>query len=229
MTHLDLDAIATRAAGLYEYATGLDKAWQDEADQLTGTDVPALIAELRTARAVEQRLREQHDRDTAEISRLRDELATARDCFKAWLRRADEANNRLMEEVQRYADGQERPVLWSVYNAMHLRAATAEARIWELERPAVEKQRGEIQLSYRQLAAQAREDGDYESEAVVLQRLADREEQWKREDAAVSDAPSGPASMAVSAPQPTHGPHGAPDADEATHGHTDGTDEGAAR
>jgi hypothetical protein len=31
-----------------------------------------------------------------------------------------------MEEVQRYAAGTERPVLWSVYNAMHLRAAAAE-------------------------------------------------------------------------------------------------------
>lgn len=49
-TALGLDAIAGRAAGLYEYATGLDKAWQDEADQLTGTDVPALIEALRQAR-----------------------------------------------------------------------------------------------------------------------------------------------------------------------------------
>lgn len=49
-TELELDEIAGRAAGLYEYATGLDAAWQDEADQLAGTDVPALIADLRRAR-----------------------------------------------------------------------------------------------------------------------------------------------------------------------------------
>lgn len=36
-----------------------------------------------------------------------------------------------MEEVQRYAAGKERPVLWSVYNEMHLRAANAES---DLER-----------------------------------------------------------------------------------------------
>jgi hypothetical protein len=48
---LDLDEIAARAAGLYEYATGLDDAWQAEADQLAGTDVPALVAEVRRLRA----------------------------------------------------------------------------------------------------------------------------------------------------------------------------------
>ncbi|WP_406156917.1 hypothetical protein [Streptomyces canus] len=50
-TPLDLDEIAARAAGLYEYATGLDKAWQDEADQLAGTDVPALLAYVRSLHA----------------------------------------------------------------------------------------------------------------------------------------------------------------------------------
>lgn len=48
---LDLDEIAARAAGLYEYATGLDDAWQAEADRLSGTDVPALLAEARRLRA----------------------------------------------------------------------------------------------------------------------------------------------------------------------------------
>lgn len=50
LTDHQLDEIAGRAAGLYEYATGLDDAWQDEADQLAGTDVPALLADLRRAR-----------------------------------------------------------------------------------------------------------------------------------------------------------------------------------
>jgi uncharacterized protein with von Willebrand factor type A (vWA) domain len=47
LTDEQLDEIAARAAGLYEYATGLDAAWQDEADQLAGKDVPALLAEIR--------------------------------------------------------------------------------------------------------------------------------------------------------------------------------------
>lgn len=51
LTDTQLYEIAGRAAGLYEYATGLDDAWQDEADQLTGTDVPALLAEVRRLRA----------------------------------------------------------------------------------------------------------------------------------------------------------------------------------
>ncbi|WP_432180546.1 hypothetical protein [Streptomyces sp. NBC_00063] len=37
-----------------------------------------------------------------------------------------------MDEVQRYANGKERPVLWSVYNEMHKRAATAEGELKQL-------------------------------------------------------------------------------------------------
>ncbi|MGA5208990.1 hypothetical protein ACPCSB_04690 [Streptomyces pseudogriseolus] len=51
---LELDHTAcqtARAAGLYEYATGLDAAWQDEADQLAGKDVPALLTEIRRLQA----------------------------------------------------------------------------------------------------------------------------------------------------------------------------------
>lgn len=61
-------------------------------------------------------------------------LGQAREQYMAGLRRADEMNNALMEEVQRYADGTERPVLWSVYNEMHKRALTAEARAAAMER-----------------------------------------------------------------------------------------------
>ena len=35
-----------------------------------------------------------------------------------------------------------------------------------------------------ELAAQAREDRDYEGQATVELQLRDREEQWKREDTA---------------------------------------------
>lgn len=50
LTDHQLDEIATRAASLYEYATLDDAPFQADADQLTGTDVPALIADLRRAR-----------------------------------------------------------------------------------------------------------------------------------------------------------------------------------
>lgn len=57
------------------------------------------------------------------------EIEQLREKHKASLRRADKVNNELMEEVQRYAIGAERPVLWSVYNRMHSRAAHAEAAL----------------------------------------------------------------------------------------------------
>jgi len=57
------------------------------------------------------------------------------------------------------------------------------ARVAELERPAVEAKRNEIRQSHLELAAQAREDRDYEGQASVELQLRDREEQWKREDA----------------------------------------------
>lgn len=55
-------------------------------------------------------------------------------------------------------------------------------QITELERPAVERHRREVRESYRWLAAHAREDGDFEGEAVVVQQLAEREQLWRRED-----------------------------------------------
>lgn len=91
----------------------------------------ALVAEVRRLRAEAQRLGEL-------AARRESELISLREKHKAGLRRADQVNNELMEEVQRYAAGTERPVLWSVYNRMHLRAANAKARVAELECPAAE-------------------------------------------------------------------------------------------
>ena len=51
LTDQQYDEIDARAAHLYEYATGLDDEAQAEADQLTGTDVPALLADNRRLRA----------------------------------------------------------------------------------------------------------------------------------------------------------------------------------
>jgi hypothetical protein len=48
---LDLDEIAARAAALYEYATVTSEEGQDALNELTDTDVPALLAALQDARA----------------------------------------------------------------------------------------------------------------------------------------------------------------------------------
>jgi hypothetical protein len=50
LTSLDLDEIETRAAALYEYATVTDDEGQAAQNQLTDTDVPALVAEVRRLR-----------------------------------------------------------------------------------------------------------------------------------------------------------------------------------
>jgi hypothetical protein len=50
VTEQQLDEIETRAASLYEYATLTDVPLQADADQLTGEDVPALLAEVRRLR-----------------------------------------------------------------------------------------------------------------------------------------------------------------------------------
>jgi hypothetical protein len=68
-------------------------------------------------------------------------------------------------------------------------------RIAELERPAVERHRVGVRDSYRQLAAQARTDGDYEGEAVVLQQLAEREAVWAREDELAREFAADPLAM----------------------------------
>lgn len=52
LTDLDLDLIATRAAHLYETAGYAQLP--DDAEILTGTEVPALIAEVRASRRLQQ-------------------------------------------------------------------------------------------------------------------------------------------------------------------------------
>lgn len=65
----------------------------------------------------------------------------------------------------------------------HLRA-----RVTELERAAIEAERAEIRQSFMELSAQAREDRDFEGAFNVDCNLREREEQWKREDAAKGGA-----------------------------------------
>jgi hypothetical protein len=79
-----------------------------------------------------------HREDGAALAEMRATIERLRARHKASLQHADKVNNELMEEVQRYADGTERPVLWSVYNDMHKRAATAEAERDRLRRMADE-------------------------------------------------------------------------------------------
>jgi hypothetical protein len=88
-------------------------------------------------------------------ARLHDPAAATeplREQHRASLRRADEINNSLMEEVQRYAVGTERPVLWSVYNRMHRRALDAETKAKKLaSAPDLES----VRVLVRRLAAHA--------------------------------------------------------------------------
>ncbi|MFE0651373.1 hypothetical protein ACFVZH_22570 [Streptomyces sp. NPDC059534] len=68
--------------------------------------------------------------DTAQrVAELEAEIARLHDKHTASLRHADQVNNELMEEVGRYVEAGERPVLWSVYNEMHGRALAAEAKL----------------------------------------------------------------------------------------------------
>lgn len=97
----------------------LPLTWEGRAQHAIGLYTQTAIEledtrrELRTNKDTVERLRERH---------------------KGNLRRADQINNDLMAEVQRYAEGTERPVLWSVYNKMHGRAATAEATLSRVQR-----------------------------------------------------------------------------------------------
>ena len=84
---------------------------------------------------VHKALAEERDvavRVEAENTRLRAELESARERWKAGLQRADKSVREMNAEMQRYATGEETPVMWSVYNQMHLRAANAEADIHQV-------------------------------------------------------------------------------------------------
>lgn len=140
LTDSKLDEIAGRAASLHEYATLDDAPFQADADQLTGEDVPTLLAEIRRLRA-----------HGAELQVGLNDLA-------------------------------------ALVSQWHSRAEKAEARVRELERPAIEAKRNEIRDSFTELAAAARETGDHEGAFEVECRLRDREEQWKREDSAATPA-----------------------------------------
>jgi len=81
LTEQQLDEIAARAAALYEYATVTDQEGQDALDELTDTDVPALLAEVRRLRDELAEEKAAHD------PRLRGLLVKAdkeRDLYVQW-------------------------------------------------------------------------------------------------------------------------------------------------
>ena len=77
------------------------------------------------------------------------------------------------------------------------------SRIAELERPAVERHRREVRESYRWLAGHAREDRDFEGEAVVLQQLREREAVWAREDELAKEFATDPLAVKPWVPGPS--------------------------
>lgn len=74
--------------------------------------------------------------------------------------------------------------------ALRAENATLKRRVYGLERPAVEAKRNEIRDSFAELAAAAQETRDYEGAFNIECDLREREEQWKREDAASSSGPA---------------------------------------
>lgn len=124
---------------------------QDKADAAfvaaARSAVPELLAEVERLRAERDAFCDRVDTLTevakgnkrhvaelfAQLQTTQRERDEARERYTAGLRRADEQVREMNAELKRYADGDEQPVLWSVYNAMHKRAVTAEARVAELE------------------------------------------------------------------------------------------------
>ena len=113
-TGQQLDEIETRAAHLHEYALLDDEPMQADADQLTGKDVPALVAALRDSRAEIDKLIRWHGEDEtamkrmrATITRLRTEnaqLRAARDVIASMHRDLDARH----DAVAAFLDEQER-------------------------------------------------------------------------------------------------------------------------
>jgi hypothetical protein len=128
---------------------------RDLASRIAKTGIP-LTADLVTPNAEVERLRR-------ELDGLREHLAFLERSTLPDLRRT----------IQRHEDGKKR---WRD------RAETAEARVRELERPAVEAKRNEIRSSYVEMTAQAEQDRDFEGAFDVRCQLEKREEQWRRKD-----------------------------------------------
>lgn len=106
----------------------------------------------------------------AEVERLRRELDALKEHL-AFLERSTLPD--LQRQIEWNRGGK---------NRWRERAEKAEARVRELERPAVEVKRNEIRSSYVELISQAEQDRDHEGAALVAQLLADAEAMWRRND-----------------------------------------------
>lgn len=129
---------------------------------LFARDLLAEIDRLRAELAATQRAKQEND------ERFQLEAAAQRE-------RAEKAEFELSSAI-RHRD------YW------HSELQHADARIAELERPAVEAKRNEIRQSYAELVATCEETKDYEGAFDVQCRLRDREAQWAGEDAAKGGA-----------------------------------------
>jgi hypothetical protein len=99
-TALDLDEIAARAAALYEYATVTDQEGQDALEELTDTDVPALLAYVRSLRAELAAGRAQAWRDLADRA---DPAKPEVSWFGEW-------GHQVGEWIRKQAEYEDRPV-----------------------------------------------------------------------------------------------------------------------
>ena len=117
--------------------------------------------------------------DTVTSTRILGLMALMRDiekpsaCYNRAVRRA----------WQTLTDSPENDAAQARGNAALLEIEQA-VRAWVAKHPDPEVRRNEIRQSYSALAAQAEQDRDHEGAAELNLQLREREEQWKRDDAA---------------------------------------------
>lgn len=62
------------------------------------------------------------------------------------------------------------------------RAREAEAMVYELKRPSIEKERNEVRSSMTRLTSEAEAEGDHEGVAALARELDKYEAKWRRQD-----------------------------------------------
>lgn len=106
--------------------------------------------------------------------------------------REQDIRKRRVQAKQVLAEGEGMPVadyrlISQTFTDMAVVLAELDRVRAELDSPAVEVKRNEVRQSYLDLAAQAREDRDYEGAFNVDCTLREREEQWAAEDATFAE------------------------------------------
>ena len=112
LTAEEIEDITTRAATLHEYATLTDSPLQADADELFGTDVPALLAEIERMRTDAAAALLPAWEAMYEPGNVSDYLigyanseAGAKGAAEAWMRSESEVTGRLEWVSQRPLDG----------------------------------------------------------------------------------------------------------------------------